>query len=252
MENKDIRLLKQMENSAVSMPEMSKKSEYTKQQIHYRLTEKWNDLVIKDSERENAGSIPSTTLWRLSTKGQKKLESVEITDGDETEIETFEELSEIASEASRDAESAKSSVQKYRKKLSRVDGRVTSIKEATEEPWSELEGDSVTILTDNDKDELTANQDRLERDIGNVEADITNVRENINDIQTTASEQSKHISILDRKVAELVEEKNELNQKVEKQSERIDELEGRISELEEDENSTDESKSVVEQLADLF
>jgi chromosome segregation ATPase len=241
MENKDIRLLKQMENSAVSMPEMSKKSEYTKQQIHYRLTEKWNDLVIKDSERENAGSIPSTTLWRLSTKGQKKLESVEITDGDETEIETFEELSEIASEASRDAESAKSSVQKYRKKLSRVDGRVTSIKEATEEPWSELEGDSVTILTDNDKDELT-----------NVEADITNVRENINDIQTTASEQSKHISILDRKVAELVEEKNELNQKVEKQSERIDELEGRISELEEDENSTDESKSVVEQLADLF
>jgi methyl-accepting chemotaxis protein len=242
-----------MEDSAVSMPEMAKKSEYSKQQVHYRLTQKFKKYVEKDSEVENSGAIPSTSLWRLSEEGKEKLSEVSLRDEDEDKIETFEELSEVAEQASRDAESAKSSVQKYRKKLSRIDSRVTSIKEATEEPWSGLEGDSVTILTDNDKDELTANQDRLERDIGNVEADITNVRENINDIQTTASEQSKHISILDRKVAELVEEKNELNQKVEKQSERIDELEGRISELEEeDENSTDESKSVVEQLADLF
>lgn len=253
MDNKDIRLLKQMEDSAVSMPEMTKKSEYTKQQIHYRLNEKFGKYVQKDSETENPGAARSTTVWTLSEKGQEKIESESITDDENTNIETFDDLAAATKEASQNAESAKQSVQRYRKKVSRIDDRITYIKDSMGSTWGELE-DGVTVLTGDDRDHLEAEQALMRSDLDSIEADlnerIANVRENINNIQTTLSEQSKHISILDERASELLEENNELNQRVEKQSELIKELEDRVSELEEEDEH--ESNSIIEQLADLI
>jgi chromosome segregation ATPase len=253
MDNKDIRLLKQIEDSAVSMPELTEKSEYSKQQVHYRLNEKWTEYVRKESETENPGAARSTTLWNLSKAGKEKLESVEITDEDENTIETFDDLAEAAEEARQDASSAKSSVQTYRKKVSRMDQRLSSIKEAIGEPWSEM--NDVELLTSRDKDGLRADYDileskfeSLEESLEIVKTDVEDKSEEIEDLQDTLQSLQEKSKKMRTKQTELKSENRKLKTEINTQSSRISELENRIEELETDEST----KSIIEQLADLF
>lgn len=252
MKNKDIRLLRQMQDSAVSMPELAKKSQYTKQQIHYRLTEKWNELVVKESEVENRGAIPSTSLWRLSTKGQKKLESVEITDGNETEIETFDELSEIASEASRDAESAKNSVQEYRKKVSRIERRLDSLKESTGFTWSEIGEEGYSVLTRGDKEELRNDLAAFESDLESVEVSLASVETSIDEIESEHIEYLENSVInLDDKLSQLERRTNELKSENRKLQTELDTQRQRISDLE-DELQKRKNRTLIERLSDML
>lgn len=251
MDNKDIRLLRQMEDSAVSLPQMTKKSEYTKQQIHYRLTEKLSEYVQKDSETENPGAARSTTLWNLSTAGEEKLESDSI---NEDKIETFNGLAEAAEEARRDSESAKSSVQQYRKKVSRIEGRLNSLKESIGETWSGME--DVDLLTRDDKEELKADYTELEADLKSLEKSLDSVETDVEELET------EHIDYLEgavenledklaqirRRNNELKRENRKLKTELDTQGGRISQLEDRISELED----KHESKSIIEQLADLI
>jgi chromosome segregation ATPase len=243
-----------MKDSTVSLPELTEKSEYSRQQVHYRLNEKWTELVEKSGKVENRGDIYSTTLWRLSTQGEEKLESVEISDEDDDKIETFDDLAEAAEQASRDAESAKSSVQEYRKKVSRIDNRLTSIKEATGQAWSDIEED-VDLLTRDDKEELKADYTALEADLKSLEKSLDSIKTDVEDKSDEIEYLSDSVDDLENRLAEMESRNNKLkseNRKlateVDTQGSRISELEDRISELED----KHESKSIIEQLADLI
>lgn len=248
MDNKDIRLLKQMKDSTVSLPELTEKSEYSRQQVHYRLNEKWTELVEKSGKVENRGDIYSTTLWRLSTQGEEKLESVEISDEDDDKIETFEELSEAAEQASRDAKSARNSVQEYRKKVSRIDNRLTSIKEATGETWSDLKSGDATVLTQIDKEDLRADFTVLESDLESLENSLKSVRTDMEDKSDEIEYLSDSVDDLENRLAEMESRNNKLKNENRKLKTELDTQGSRISELED----KHESKSIIEQLADLI
>lgn len=250
MDNKDIRLLRQMKDSTVSLPKLTEKSEYSRQQVHYRLTEKWNDLVTKDSEVENSGAIYSTTLWTLSEKGQEKLESVEITDEDEDKIETFDDLAEAAEQASRDAESAKSSVQEYRKKVSRIDNRLTSIKEATGQAWSDI-GEDVDLLTREDKEELKADYTALEGDLKSLEKSLDSIKTDVEDKSDEIEYLSDSVDDLENRLAEMESRNNKLKSENRKLATEVDTQGSRISELE-DEIERMKNRTLLERLSDMF
>jgi chromosome segregation ATPase len=251
MDNKDIRLLKQMKDSTVSLPELTEKSEYSRQQVHYRLNEKWTELVEKSGKVENSGDIYSTTLWRLSTQGEEKLESVEISDEDDDKIETFEELSEAAEEARRDSESAKSSVQQYRKKVSRIERRLSSIKEATGQAWSDI-GEDVDLLTREDKEELKADYTSLEGDLKSLENSLKSVRTDVEELETEQIEYLlDSVDDLENKLSQISSKNNELKSENRKLQTDIDTQSKRISELE-DELERRKNRTLIERISDMF
>lgn len=215
LDDPSIRILKELENGKKTAPELAKLTNLSRGQVHYRLKNKLADHVTQTGSEENPGSAASTTVWSLTDGGTSLLDDL-----DESPS-TFSEIADIAEESRQDAESAKESVQQYRKKLNRLKDRQKAIKSALPaDSWDTMETTTVpgpetfqnlNGRIDAHKEQISELEESQEQEIEELRRELSEKLAEVEDDLVRATE---HIEHQDRQIDRIEDRQDKLDERL--------------------------------------
>lgn len=215
LDDDSIRVLLELEKGELTAPELAKRTNLSRGQVHYRLKNKISDRVTQTGKRENPGSAAPTSVWTLSDEGRATIDDL-----DETP-QTFTEIAERSFKASEDAESAKESVQEYRKTVNRLKDRQDTLKSAVGTTWEDLE--DTNILTQEEHQQLDSRISGIKKILSD---DLDELQTELDDHAYTTrrerAELSSKIEKLNRRIGSIETRLNNREEAVDRRLERIE------------------------------
>lgn len=165
--------------------------------------------LVEELERSSRwGSSSGARRFVLSRTGNLWIEEHEEEMGG---VVTVEEMRVGVREAVETAESARSSVQNYRKKVSRLKGRVEEAEETAEDAKRAIEKEQSHDKIARDKaGEAWKQADSVSRDVNGLEGNLGALRSRVSDLEEENEKLEGRLEAIEKKLNEVIDTQNEI------------------------------------------